>query len=422
MKNKINILLIGIILLTPHHLFAKYKTEFIPSISINETYDDNIDLDSTNEKSDWITSISPRIALNIFSQKNNFSLNYFPSIVRYKNEDNNNTVRHTGSFRFNEELLKNLQFNLSDTYIMSEDPLETTEGVVGIRGTRNTYQRNNWASSINYIFGPSNSFLLGYSHSWLENDDVTLDDGKIFDPYSKLLYWFNQKHGMELSVGYTDAEFSRDDNGIPDDDYSGGRSGLRYLYKGNPHTTFSIGYDYTYRNFTGLNNEEDYMVHEASLGFEKQISEDLSYNISAGYFVQDREYSEDGNGVIFDSSLTKKMNRGSFSIDAKGGWDEVILEAERRGFTKYQQLGTAFTYNITRDLINYFSISYRHDKDSINRESRTVRANYGLRWLISRYYSATIDYLRATRDDDNIDEEYSDNRVMLGIRWSRPYR
>ncbi|MBN1905430.1 MAG: outer membrane beta-barrel protein [Deltaproteobacteria bacterium] len=419
---KISILLIGIIMLLPQQLSAKYQTEFIPSISITELWDDNIDLDNENEKSDWITAITPGVTLNILSQDNIFSLKYSPSIVRYKDEDQNNTVRHLASLSFSEMLLKNIRFTINDSYVKSEDPLESTEGVIGTRETRNIYQRNNLGSNINFIFGPSNSFILGFNHSWLENDDVTIDDGKIFDPYGTLSYWFNQKHGMDLNLGYTVAEFSRDDGNIPDDDYSGGRSGVAYKYRANSLTTMSLRYDYNTRNFKGLMGEEDYMVHEASLGLEKQLSTDLSYTISAGYFIQDRDYSDDGNGLIFDASLQKKLSKGSLSIDAKGGWDEIVLEADRRGFTKYQQLGSTFNYNMTKNLTNYSRISYRQDKDSANRKSKSLRFSYGFRWLFLKYYTALIDYSFAKRDEDQEDEDYNVNRVMVGIEWSRPYR
>ncbi len=422
MNKIIKILLIGIILFQPLHVSANYKTRFTPSISVSETYDDNVDLENTNEKSDWITSISPGFSLDVYSQNNNLMLKYSPSIVRYKDEDDNNTVRHSGSISFNEALSKNLLFKLSDSYIKSEDPLEDTQGIIGVRDTRNTYQRNNWASSISYTFGPSNSFILGYSHSWLENDDVTLDDGKIFDPYTSIEYWFSQKHGMEINFGYTDAEFSRDDSGIPDDNYSGGTSGIKYLYRIDSHSTFTVKYDYTCRNFTGLKNEEDYMVHESSLGFDKQISKDLSYSFSGGYFIQNRDYSDDGKGAIFDFSLHKEINRGSLEISANGGWDEITLEAERKGFTKYQQLMANFNYQVTKNINTYSRMSYRQDKDSISHKSKTVRVTYGWRWLFSKYYSAILEYSCATRDDYDIDDDYNVNRVKIGIEWRQPYK
>lgn len=417
MKNKINILLVIIILLLPQQLLAKYKTEFKPSISVSELYDDNIDLDSENEKSDWITSISPALILNVSSQKNNFSLNYSPSIVRYKTEDYNNTIRHSGSFSFSEELSKNIQFKLSDSYIQSEDPIEETEGIIGRRNTRSSYQRNNWASSINYNFAPSSSILFGYKHSWLENEDVTLDDGTIFDPYVDITYWINIKNGIEFSSSYTVADFSRDDNSMSGDDYSGYNGMLKYLHHFSQHLTASADYGFNLRNFKGIS--EDYFVHEVNIGLSQQLSSTLSFTLSGGYFVQKKDNSDDGDGYVFDLSLSKSVNRGNLSINLSSGWDESYLESERRGFIKYNAISSQFDYQVKEKLFNYAGLSYRHDEDESGRKTGTIRINYGWRWSFLKDYSVSLDYSCSQLDDDLKENNYLVNRVTFALRWSR---
>ncbi len=63
-------------------VFAGYQVEITPSLSLGSLYDDNIDLENTNEESDWIFTVTPGVVFNATSQKSNFSLNYSPSIVR----------------------------------------------------------------------------------------------------------------------------------------------------------------------------------------------------------------------------------------------------------------------------------------------------------------------------------------------------
>jgi hypothetical protein len=232
------------------------------------------------------------VALNITSQKNNFSLNYSPSIVRYKERDENDTVRQSASMIFSQALTQNLEFRLSDTYIKSEEPLEETENIIGVRRTRESYQRNNGDVSMRYSFGPSNLFEVGYNHSWLSNDDTTVDDGTEESPYASYLYWFNVKHGLELNAGYTRAEFTREDTSLtePEDDYSGLTQGIGYRYRYNPQSTFFMHYDFTNRDFKG--STIDYEVYEGTLGLEKILSQDLSYSISAGYFLRKNDLDE----------------------------------------------------------------------------------------------------------------------------------
>lgn len=422
MNKKITLLLIVsiFILLLPQYLFARYRVEFTPSVSLNEMYDDNIYLDRTNEQSDWLTSLSLDLNLNITSKRNNFSIQYSPTPIRYKDEDNNNTIRHKGSFSFSESLSQHLQFELSDTYIRSEEPIEETADIIGVRRTRNTYQRNNWDSSINYNFGPSNSILFGYTHSLLENEDVTLDDGTIFDPYANITYWVNTKNGIEFSSSYTVADFSRDDDGIPGDDYSGYNGSLTYLYNFSQHLTASADYGISLRNFKGIS--EDYFVHEANIGFIQQLSTNLSFSLSGGYFVQKPDNSDDNNGYMFDLSLSKSFDRGDFLINISSGWNEAYLESERRGFTDFQSLTSSFNYQVTENINNYASISYRQNRDETNRKSKTIGVNYGWGWTFLRDYSMSLDYSCLTRDDDLNTNDYMVNRVNLIIKWSKPYR
>jgi hypothetical protein len=420
MNSKIILCIFLTILMSCGSVFASYQVEFTPSVSLDTQYDDNIYLYNANEESDWITSLSPGIIFSITSQKNSLSLNYSPSFVRYKERDDNNTTRHSASLSFNQSLSQRLEFNISDTYIKSEDPIEGTEGIISVRTTRNIYSRNSAEANFRYNFGASNLFELGYRHSLLENDDPTIDDGTEEDPYASYLYWFNTKHGLELNAGYTKADFTRDDTSIPDDDYTGSTQGIGYRYRYNPHSTVFMHYDYTDRDFDGFTS--DYEVYEGTLGFEKTVSEDMSYNISAGYFIRKNDLDEDDNGFNADISLTKTMNRGSLNISGSSGWDEAYLEAENRGFTKYQSVTSTFNYQATANLSNHISLSYRQDKDEESRKSKTVSAGYGWSWAFLRYYSMSLDYTCSVRDDDQNTDDYLVNRVMFRLRWSRPYR
>ena len=421
MDKKLIILLIISVLLSPQYLFARYQVELTPSVSLEEQYDDNITLEPTNKQSDWITTLSPSLNLGIVSQKNNFSINYTPSIVRYMHKASNKsyTIRHNGSFSFSESLSQHLGFDMSDTYIRSDDPIEQTEGIIGVRRTRKTYQRNDGRAGISYSFGTGDSFLLGYRHRWLDNKDISLVNGTIFDPYANFTYWFNIKHGLELSTGYTKANFKRGGSTLTDNDFSGFNQGVGYRYRINPSTTASVDYGFTNRNFKGSSN--DYKVHEASFGISHSLSEDMLYSFSAGYFGYKKDLRND-NGLIFGISFTKRINRGSLNFSGTSGWNEAYLESEIRGFTKYQQLSSNFSYKVTEKLSSYASLSYRQDKDETGRKSKTIGVDYGWDWAFLRYYSMSLDYSISTRNDDLTTENYMVNRVNLTFKWSKPYR
>jgi hypothetical protein len=406
--------------LFPTLCMAEYRFELTPRISLSQVYDDNIFLDNVNEKSDYLTAISPGINMMISSIKRSLSLDYSPTWVFYNEYDENDTVRHAGTLDFWQNITEHLRFNLTDTYLKSEEPLEETEEVAGVRSTRNTYKRNTGSASFLYDFGPEDTVTFGYRHRLLENEDVTLDDGRIKNPFGNVTYWFDIKNGVELNYEFTDATFSRDDRTIADDDYTGHEAGIRYIHRFTQNTNGAIGYNITTRNFDGLT--EDYDIHEVSIGFEHVLSSDISLSLGGGYFTQENERSDDETGYSYNASLEKRFQRGNFSIGAQGGWDEAYLDAERRGFTRYWSADSRLEYMFMQNLNGYAEGSLRRDEDSADREWKTQRANCGLRLMFMRWFSLSLNYSYAQRDDDVDLEDYTDNRVMLILSASKLYR
>jgi len=406
--------------LFPMICVADYRVELTPRISLSQVYDDNIYLDNANEKSAYRATALPGINMIISSINRSLSLDYSPTWVYYDEYDENNTVRHAGTLAFWQNIAEHLRFNLTDTYLKSEEPLEETEGVEVVRSTRSTYKRNTGSASFLYQFGPEDTVTFGYRHSLLENEDVTLDDGKIQNSFGNMTYWFDIKNSLELNYEFTDANFSRDDGARAGDDYTGHGAGIRYIYRFTQNTNGSIGYTVMTRDFDGLT--EDYDIHEGSIGFEHALSSDISLSLGGGYFTQKNERSDDETGYSYNASLAKRFQRGSFSIGAQGGWDEAYLEAERRGFTRYWGADSRLEYIFMQDLNGYAGGSYRRDEDSADREWKTWRANCGLRLMFMRWFSLSLGYLYAQRDDDFDAGDYTDNRVMLTLSASKLYR
>jgi hypothetical protein len=420
-KYLIGILLLGIIFSFTKIAEAKYRSEFTPAISIGVLYDDNIDLENTNKKSDWITTVSPSISLNMISENSSLLFNYWPTIVRYKNQDQYNTLRHAGTLTFNDNFSRQFRFDLTDTFVKSEDPIEQTMGIYGIRQTRNVYQRNASDVSITYSFGTEDTLKLGYNNSLLKNKDTTLEDNTYSSPYVGLTYWFNIKNGIEVNGHHTLADFSRNDSGIPKDAYTANTVGVKYNYRFSPHTTATLGYDLNTRVFKGAT--ENYDIHEGNIGLTHSFKNNTSLSLSGGYFQLKNEHSPDDNGFSYNASLTKNFSRGNFIIGGSGGWREGYQEAIRTGLIKYWGANSAFSYQIMERLENHASLSYMQNKEEASgRKYKTYGGGYGWRWSFLRWFSLSIDYTRSDRRD-NIDVfSYVDNRVMMSLMASKLYR
>lgn len=407
-------------LLTCSSSFARYQIDITPSITITDRYDDNIDLEVNNKISDYTTTVSPGLTLDITSGKNSLQLRYTPSIVRYREMDQNDTTRQSGAFTFFEDISSRLRFELSDTYLRSEEQIESTDGIIGIRSSRNLYQRNNGRADMSYSFGPNSSISFGYNHSLMENDDITLDDGTVFDPYISLVNRLNSTNGMEFNISYSIADFTRDDGNPPGDDYRGISETLRYIYNLNPHTSISAAYGINRRNFKG--ESEDYCVYDGDINLDHNFSARYAFSLSLGGFKQKNKFSNGENGFTGNFLLRGDFNRGNYNFGINSGWNEVYLEADRRGFTKYKGLTFNLQYQVTERISNYTDISYRYDEDTTGSITKAINASYGWSITVNRWYTVTIDYSCFSRDENLSNNDYIVNQITLNLGLSKPFR
>lgn len=424
MKNellgKVWILFFSASLVVPGISLAEHEIQIEPHISVSQVYDNNIYLDSENEKSDSITTVSPGIDLGISSSRSLLSISYTPTWVRFHEYDQNNTVRQSGTLTYHHNVAEHMQFDLLNTYIKSEEALEEEGELERARDTRDVSQRNRGSVGFNYQFGREDELSFGYTHLYVKNEDVSMDDGTTQNPYASLRYWLNEGNGLECNYGYTNAIFWRDDDSQSGDDYAGHVAGLGYIHRFSPHTSASIDYEFTGREFEGIT--EDYAVHEESIGVDHSFSSTLSLSLRAGIFNQRNDRSEDERGHSYDASFEKRFDKASFSLGGRGGWDEIYLGAERRGFIRYWSATTRLEYHLMEPLHGYVSGSYRREKDSMDQERDAWNGSVGLRHDFLRWFSLLFDYSYRSRDDDDNTFNYSDNRITLTVTTRRPWR
>jgi len=404
---------------------AEVKYEITPRLELGMEYDDNLYLVSEDEQSDFITTASPAVTLDMVSEKGNLALEYGPTFAWYQDHDENNTVRHRGSLTLNRALSKHLDFALSDTFLRSEDPLaesQQVEDVESVRETRNVYQRNTAQASLSYRFGPEDAVTGGLSHSWLENEDPALNDSTVLSPFVNVTYGLDVQNVLGFHYTYTDARFSVEDREAQDD-YTGHSTGIDYTRKFSKHTSGMAGYDYTTRDFDG--DTSDYDVHNPWVGVTHAFSAWTTVTAHVGYFFQVRDTGEDADGPSFDASLTRRFERGTLSLAAQGGWDEAFQEAEQRGFSQYWSVRAKGDYALQERLKGFAGLSYRMDmqeQEPADQEWTTWRADCGLDWSFRRWLSLRLTFAHAERDDDVDRDDYTDNRVMLLITGSRLFR
>ena len=416
-------LMAGLILFAVAPVHAQTKIEVTPMITVSETYDDNIFLTKDNKVSDYITVVTPGIAVGLVQEHTNLQVRYAPSFSRYADRDDQNNTSHSAGLIFGQDLLKGLRFNLTDTYLKSNDPLEDPQNVQGLRQTRNRYWTNITDANFSYIFGAENRANVGYRYNIYENDQITLDDSKIQTPYANLTYWLDVQNGAEITYSYTDAEYSRDDNLFAQSDYTANSAGMRYLHRFTPNSTGYVGYNYATYDYDRV-LPQDFDVHSGLVGLDHSFSPEYTVSASVGYFIRVNDITDNQDGPTYTASLTRNFARGSITVGGNGGWSYENLQQGvglTSGFSKYYSGYANGRYEIFERVNLYGGLSYRHDKYTLD-SSDYFRGNCGVRWSFLRYYYVALDYSYVDRSSDLGFDEYTGNRVMLSIGASKLFQ
>ncbi|MBN2398101.1 MAG: outer membrane beta-barrel protein [Deltaproteobacteria bacterium] len=403
------------------------RIEITPMVTVGTVYDDNIFLDKDNEKSDYITTISPGIGLAASSRDNGMDLFYAPTFVKYHDYSDNDTVRHNARLHLWQEIGKSWRFDVRENYLRSEEAAESSfadyEERERTRHTRNTYERNVLDGAVRYQFGPEDTLTAGYRHDLLENKDPSLDDVTQHGPYAGLVYWFDKHNGMDLRYRFTRASFERNDGNPAGDDFDGHEADARYLYRWNQRTRGYVGYGYTRRDFEKA-SREDRTVHEGSVGLTHGFSPRTSVSLDAGYYKPEGYGTDETGHMSYGATLTRAFERGTLSLRGTSGWDEDYLDAEdQRGYTRYWSVAGDVDYRVSKNVTAYAGGSYRKNEPYLsNVEDRTYMGRCGLRTGFFRWYSLSLEYTYLNRRSDDPDDEYVDNRIMLMLSASRPFR
>ena len=396
-------------------------------ISVSETYDDNINLEKDNKEDDWITSITPGLTLTIMTEKTEVNLDYDLSFVSYARNEENNTVRHslTLSGLKGIPIGEHLTLDLDESFQVSEDPIETSDYVTSVRRTRNRYYRNTAGGRINYLFGEEDSCYIGFHHILLKNDEPDVEDSQRYQSTAGINYWFNIHHGFSLDYSYIRGEFDESDaRGEFDesDDYDEHTGSTTYTYRFSPKTQANLSYSYDSFDYEGT--REDYVVHSSSLGFDHQFSEQVFGSISGGYYIQDREQSDnsdDEEGFTGTVSFSQRSEKGAFTLNGSTGYRQQFFEAENLGFSKYYQASATFSYQLLERFSTSLSGFYTRDdyKEAVpDREDDTWGGSAALNCLLFRWLSGSLSYQYRQMDSSIGTNDYVDNRVTLTLTAS----
>jgi hypothetical protein len=423
---------------------------FQPRVSTSEVYTSNVFLSNHDEKDDFITIVSAGFTAAALGKTGGLEVSYDPSYSKYADYTENDTWRHNANLRGWSDLSKRTRFEVSDSFLRTEDPLGeedilalrdntvVQEGDSTIRQNRKTYYSNRANARLTYQFGQDDSMYAGFTYGLLRNNDSQqYEDNDYYSPAVGLNYWFGPKFGFQSNATYTKADFSQDQDfvGEKTSDFDNYVGSIRFI--GRTKTRFSIftQYNHIYRNFEG-NNDNDYMVYAPSAGFTYVVEKGLNLRLGGGYFYQDVDHENTNQGFFGNSQIDKiwDFQRGSITLTALTGLDQNNFGAQNIGLERYAGVQGSALYQLARTLSWDLNGSYRYSdavgnadqgsNEDTGKHVQRIRAGSGftiepLRWMAIRF---SYNFNKVI--SDNAADEYDEHRglVQVTLTSSQPYR
>jgi hypothetical protein len=451
MKVKTTCLLILAILffMTPEAFSLQYT--FQPRISASEEYTSNVFLSEDNEEDDYITIVSAGFTAAALGKTGGLEISYDPAYSRYEDFDENDGWRHDAKLHGWSDLGKRTRFDVWDTFLRTEDPLEeedilalrdddvVQEGDATIRKNRRTFYRNTARTRLSYQFGKDDSIYAGFVWGLLRNNDPQDEDNDRYSPSAGLNYWFGPKFGLQSNATYTRGKFDQNSDfvGDPTDDFHNYAGSLRFIRRTKTRFRVFVQHNQIYRDYDGdIGDYNDYMVYAPSAGFSYMVEKGLNLRLGAGYFYQDVDNDDNEQGIFGNGQIDKTwlFRRGLVSLAALTGLDQNEFGAENIGLEHFVTMQGSAKYEFTRTLSGDINGRYRYSDafgaadqgadDDTGENVHRIRAGAGLNFLPLKWMTIRLGYTFNKVNSDEKTDEYDEHRGMLKITLSpdKPYR
>jgi len=394
------------------------NVDFTPRISITGEYTDNLDLEASDKKEDYILTITPGFTLDIDDRSRGMSLSYGAGYSIYDEYDEYDDWRHSAGFTGWIYSSRNTRLEITDAFLYTQDPADDDGEDDTTRSGRNLYYTNTAGVSITHQFGENDTIRLGYLYSILENDDETIEDNSRYIPSINLTYWLVPRQlSAETGLEYTRGEFTGSSEvDSLSDDFDQWVGNIRLTKVINRDLNIFADYTHTWLDYEG--EDVDYQIYDPSVGLAYAWGDDASITIGIGYFYQDRESGDDESGITIDGDIAKtwRFRRGSINLAGSSGYDQSYFGSENLGFNVYYGVEASatveFSRHVTGDLFSSFrKVKYTETED--DREDDTIEAGCGITAQLNRWLSTRLGYTFRNLETDDREDEYTENSVII---------
>ncbi|MDA5193602.1 TIGR03016 family PEP-CTERM system-associated outer membrane protein [Govanella unica] len=443
----------------------------IPSLEVAETYTDNVELSPVNQKSDFITRISPGINVTAKGARLNLNVNYVANFLIFARDNENTDLRHNLNAGLTTELVKDWLFldgraSINQQFLDRGGSISASDA--NVTDNRQTVQTYTISPTIRRRLGSFADMRLGYYFGYVKagkpenpvflpvdllQDTVShsvnwgLDSGKRFArirwgtsidyrheqrakgfPSSEDLYYrfygeYSVNRWLTLlgSAGYED---------IKDRTLTQNRDGFVWdvgvrLTPG-PRTEVSLRGGRRY-NDTNWNMQGVYRLSERT-AFNFSYSEEVttSSRVLQQQLAIDRNIAaiDPGGFSLTEGAFLRKRAQVGFTGSRKRNvFGANLFHEKRTSDTAFNQetsygVDANFTRSLSRAASAFVSGTYRHSTydQAEHRQDDFYSAQAGVNYKLSEYLSGGVTYYYTNRDSNQILRKLEENAVKLSVK------
>ena len=379
------------------NLVGQFKLR--PSLAIQTTHNDNINLTEKNKKSDFISIISPSCSLeHPLSGRGLASLGYTADYAYYSSHETKNWQTNRLDFNANYESPGGLIIEVANDYIESEDPY----GAVNEYGEGEKKKR--WSNSLN---------------------------GKVgFDLHNRIKLFgtfFNSKQNYDDDFQDWSQDYETEEYGLAIQ--------LRILPKTWFFTRYYIGEtDYTTSSPAGYpgapvneSNDADFSWKRLNAGFTTDPSSKIRGELNFGYKWKNYKNSTDSIGNLYDDKntwiaqtqiayLMSPKTKLSFVL-SRALWESGSASNE---FYESLKLGANIDHRFKKKLnLNASATSRFNDYNTPvsgpKRSDDRLDFKLGLTYRINRWFAVSTKYSFAEKDSNYSEYRYRNNQITFSF-------
>jgi len=388
---------------------ASAKMEIHPYLSIEEEYNDNINLSDNDEQEDWITTVNPGINFSLQQRSLDASLDYSLEYDFYKNnsEDNQDEFKDIQRADASAVFFPGRPFTLSLSENISREAIDRRDvfSPENSRINQTTVYDTSVVPEYRWQLTPTFSLVFGYEYSRLDYVDPLGEDSQKHKGRTSLVKILSES--LDISANYYYSVYDAD--GV-DSDYDEQSATLGVTYQLSARTKFSLEGGVTEIEYDQDGLTENQTTWNADLSYQLTSAIDFSFN-----------YSQDFSGSVTQgltktrsAALTGTFKREVLISSCTLFWDNSKYLREVREDTSY-----GVRADISRQLSRYLTLGvdgeYERAKfDDIVQSKEVDRFSVGTSLSLDyRRFLFALGYDYRLNDSDLDGDDYSNNIVTL---------